>query len=150
MPIGSVFNISPVYDVISSVPGVSGAGDAAVIGGGGGGGGDGGPTAVLEFAKALYADGDRGVLVGYGASITLVGSVERKGSPTSPGEGKAGELRPLTQTTFEITTGEDPGIALGEPLETNDRVVWAGFALSVVGPAIPQGAGWITKAVLTI
>jgi hypothetical protein len=147
MPIASVFSIEPVFSVISSVPGVSGLAGAAEIEAGGGAGG---PADVLVFSKAEYGKGTHGGPVpGYPASVTLIGSVERKCAPTLLTEGGTGPLRPQTQTTFEITTDEDPGTLLGAPLATNDLVVWAGFELLVVGTAIPQGAGWLTKAVLT-
>jgi hypothetical protein len=98
----------------------------------------------------VYASGARGGPVpGYPASVTLIGSVVRKREPILLTEGGTGPLRPQSQTVLEITTDADPGVALGAALATNDLVVWAGFELLVVGTAIPQGAGWLTKAVLT-
>jgi hypothetical protein len=144
MPISSVWTGPPVYDVVSSVPGVAGAAaTAAVLADAGGAGG---PTDVLVFSKVVYVAG----VATYPVSVTLIGSVLQKGAPAARSEGEKAELRPLTDTTFEITTDSDPGDALGAPLRTNDLVEWAGFRLLVVGTAIPQGAGWVTKAVLTL
>lgn len=149
MPIASVFKIAPVFDVTSSVPSVGGASDAVVIAAGGAGDA-GGPTDVLVFSKAVYVRVGMGDVATYPESVTMIGAVERKGAPTLVGDSAGSELRPQTQTTFEITTDADPGVALGAPLATNDRVEWAGHTLLVVGTAIPQGAGWLTKAVLTL
>jgi hypothetical protein len=147
MPIGSVYIIDPpVYAVTSADPSVAGA-TAAVIADAGGAGG---PADVLVFSRAVFVAG----AATYPASVTLIGSVERKGAPAwRSSEGEKAELRPLTDTTFEITTSEDPCVALGAPAGTsmnNWLVLWAGFELLVVGAAIPQGAGWLTKAVLTL
>jgi hypothetical protein len=149
MPISSVYAISPVYDVTSSDPSVAGAGATAeVIAAAAGGAG--GPTDVLVFSRAVFVAG----VATYPVSVTLIGSVERKGAPAwRSSEGEKAELRPLTDTTFEITTDADPAAALGAPAGTsmtNWLVEWAGFRLLVVGAAIPQGAGWLTKAVLTL
>jgi hypothetical protein len=148
MPISSVWTGPPVYDVVSSVPSVAGAGATAeVIAAAAGGAG--GPTDVLVFSKVVYVGG----VATYPASVTLIGSVERKAAPAWRSEGEKAELRPLTDTTFEITTDTDPAAALGVPAGTsmtNWLVEWAGFKSLVVGAAIPQGAGWLTKAVLTL
>jgi hypothetical protein len=147
MPISSVYIGDPVYSVVSSVPGVAGAAaTAAVLADAGGAGG---PTDVLVFSKAVFVAG----VATYPVSVTLIGSVLQKGAPAWQPEGEKAELRPKTDTTFEITTDEDPSVALGEPAGksmNNWHVQWAGFTLLVVGPAIPQGAGWVTKAVLTL
>jgi hypothetical protein len=149
MPISSVFSIDPVYAVTSSVPSVAGAGATAEVIAAAAGG-VGGPTDVLVFSRAVFVAG----VATYPVSVTLIGSVERKAAPAwRSSEGEKAELRPLTDTTFEITTDTDPAAALGVPAGTsmtNWLVEWAGFRLLVVGPAVPQGAGWLTKAVLTL
>jgi hypothetical protein len=147
MPIGSVWTGPPVYDVVSSVPGVAGA--AATAAALADAGGAGGPTDIIVFSKAVFVGG----VATYPASVTLIGSVERKAAPAWRSESEKAELRPLTDTTLEITTDTDPCTALGEPAGksmSNWLVEWAGFKSLVVGPAVPQGAGWLTKAVLTI
>jgi hypothetical protein len=149
MPISSVWSGPPVYSVISSVPSVAGAGATATVIADAGGAG--GPSDIIVFSKVVWVYDARGAPTAtYPVSVTLIGSVERKGAPTLLPEREKAELRPKTETVLEITTGEDPGVALGAPLATNDRVVWAGFTALVVGPVIPQGAGWLTKAVLTL
>lgn len=149
MPTSSVYNIAPVYNIVSAVPGISGAaGAAAVIADAGG---LGGPADEVIFSKAVYTLGDHGDPVPtYPDSVTMTALVTRKGMPSLVAESARGELRPLSRTTFEITTDDDPGVLLGAALETNDQVLWAGHALLVVGTAIPQGAGWLTEAVLTL
>lgn len=148
MPLPSVWAGPPVFDVVSSVPGISGAaGAAAVIAA------DVATAAVefITFSLAEYALGTRGGPVAtYPDSVTLAGTVERKGAPTlTTGSGPDSVLRPQAETTFEITVTEDPGVLLGRPLATNDLARWAGFNLLTVGPAVPQLGSYLIKAVLT-
>jgi hypothetical protein len=149
MPTASVWSGSPVFKIVSSVPGISGAaGAAAVIADTGA---PGGPSDTVTFSKAVYTRGDHGDPVPtYPDAVTMTALVVRKGMPTLVAESARGELRPRTRTTFEVTTDDDPGALLGKALETNDRMLWAGHELLVVGTAIPQGSGWLTEVVLTI
>jgi tripartite-type tricarboxylate transporter receptor subunit TctC len=151
MPISTVYAIDPVFSTISAVPGTSGAAGAAQIADDAAGAEAGGPTAVLVFSKAVYADDAHGgPTAAYPASVTLIGSVVRKGLPAALLARADSEPRDLARIVFEITTGEDPGAAFGPgvKLATNDHVLWAGIDLLVLGTAIPSGSGWITAAVL--
>jgi hypothetical protein len=154
MPIGSVYIIQPpVYSVASSVPSVSGAGATAAAIAAAAGGTVGGLADTVVFSKVVWTYTRGAPVDTYPISVALTGSVVRKGRPTPVPEGPNAELRPKSQTIMEITTGEDPCTALGEPAGssmTHWRVEWAGFKLLVVGAAIPQGSGWLTEAVLTL
>jgi hypothetical protein len=154
MPLSSVISIAPVYSVTSAVPSVSGPGATAAAIAAAGGGTVGGLADSVVFSKVVWTYPTRGAPVAtYPASVALTGSVARKGRPTPVPEGTNAELRPKSQTIFEITTDTDPCVALGEPAGSNManwRVEWAGFTLLVVGAAIPQGSGWLTEAILTL
>jgi hypothetical protein len=154
MPIGSVYIIQPpVYSVTSAVPSVSGAGATAAAIAATAGGIVGGLADSVVFSKVVWTYTRGAPVATYPASVVLTGSVVRKGRPTPVPEGTNAELRPKSQTIFEITTDTDPCIALGEPTGssmTNWHIEWAGFTLLVVGAAIPQGSGWLTEAVLTL
>lgn len=147
MPVQSVFQIAPVYTVVSSLPSVAGAAGLAAVAADTGT--DGGPTAPVTFAKAAYTQGLHGGSVAdYSNAVTMLASVSRKNTPVAITPSSEIEPRATSSILLEVTTDEDPGVLLGSPLVTNDRVEWAGKVMTVVGTALPQGSGYITDCLL--
>lgn len=147
MPTSSVWQGSPVFAVVSAVPGVSNPGQLADVAADSGA--DGGPNAQVIFYKAVYTTGSRGGTVAtYPVGVTMTATVKRSTKPVMITPSSEIEPRAMSQAVLEVSTDEDPGVLLGARLETNDRCTWAGLPMMVIGTALPDGTGYVTQCLL--
>lgn len=158
MPISAVYSITPVISVLSPVPALAGPSATAAVGTAQGPGGTGttGPatpgsevTGTVTFALASYATDSRGgPTATYPTTATMPATVTLKTRPTRAPESGTAEPVPRARMTFDIALAEDPNLALGAPLGTDDLCYWAGYTLVLLGPALPQGSAWLVVAEL--
>lgn len=148
MPTSSVIQVVPVYSVTSAVPGVSNPAQLAAVAADSGT--DGGPNAQVTFSKAVYNRAVRGGPdASYPATVTMDATVEPAGNPSMIWASEGGEPRTMAQLLLKVTTDEDPGALLGEPLTVNDRMTWAGKNCTVMIGTIPVGSSYLTTCMLT-